>query len=183
MRWRQFVAALAAVVAIAASEGTAVRDVLASAEESGTTGGGKFLLLNTIDASFNFNAVQTGDGGAAGNFFQSFIFQGQLVEFRGRVTCFSVDTDNHRAWIGGVVTVNNSTHPNFTTPRTQPGRDVWFRVLDGGEGLGADADRTTIYGFEGDRGILTSEQYCAARLWLDGNANTWPVTDGNIQVR
>lgn len=167
MRWRQLAAAL----------------VLASAAGTGTSGGGNFLLLNTIDASFNFNAVPTGNGGAVGHFFQSFVFQGQLVEFRGTVTCVAADTDTGRAWIGGVVTENNSTHPNFTTPRTQPGRDVWFRVLDAGEGAGANPDRTTIYGFEGDRGIITSEQYCAARLWLDGNANTFPVTNGNIQVR
>ena len=183
MQFRQLAAAVAAVIVIAASTSPASRDVLASARSTGTSGGGSFLLLNTIDASFNFNAVQTGDGGAEGNFFQSFIFQGQLVELRGRVTCFAVDAGNHRAWIGGVVTENNSTHPNFTTPRTQPGRDVWFRVLDGGEGFGAEPDRTTIYGFEGDREIITSEQYCAARLWLAGNANTHPVTDGNIQVR
>ena len=63
------------------------------------------------------------------------------------------------------------------------GRDVWFRVLDGGEGAAAPPDRTTIFGFEGDRDVITSAEYCAARLWLDNNANTHAVTRGNIQVR
>ena len=148
-----------------------------------TTGGGTYLLLNTIDAAFNFNAVSIGRGGAEGEFFQSFVFQNQLVEFRGRVTCVSFDAENRRAWIGGIVTVNNSTHPQFTTARTQPGRDVWFRVLDAGEGAAAPPDRTTIFGFEGDRDIITSAQYCAAQLWLDNNGNTFPVTHGNIQIR
>ncbi len=147
------------------------------------TGGGHYLFNNTADVQFNFNAVDTGHGAAAGHLFQSFVFGGHLIEFRGRVTCFSVDADTGRAWIGGVVTENNSTHPQFTTPRTQPGRDIWFRVLDGGEGASASPDRSTIMGFEGDRAIITSAQYCAAKLWLDNNANTHPVTEGNIQVR
>ena len=149
----------------------------------GTTGGGHYLFANTADVRFNFNAVQTGNGEAAGNFFQSFVFGGLLIEFRGNVTCFSVDSATGRAWIGGVVTENNSTHPQFTTERTQPGRDIWFRVLDSGEGSSAPPDRSTIMGFEGDRGVITSAEYCAAQLWLDNDANTHPVTQGNIQVR
>ena len=178
MQVRQLTAALATVAVMAWQSPAGVL-----VGTSGTNGGGHFLVLNTIDATFNFNAVDTGNGEANGHFFQSFIFQNQLVEFRGDVTCFAVDPANGRAWIGGVVTVNNSTHPNFTTPRTQPGHDVWFRVLDAGEGADAPPDRSTIYGFAGDRGILTSAQYCAARLWLDNNGNTYPVSSGNIQVR
>jgi hypothetical protein len=162
--------------------GSAGAGVVGAATE-GTTGGGKYLLLNTIDADFDFNAVATGRGGAEGHFFQSFVFQNELIEFRGRVTCVSVDPANGRAWIGGIVTVNNSTHAQFTTPRTQPGRDVWFRVLDTGEGGERPPDRTTIFGFEGDRGIITSAEYCAAQLWVDNDAATHPVSHGNIQVR
>jgi hypothetical protein len=151
---------------------------------AGTTGGGVYSFANTADVRFNFNAIATGRGNATGHLFQSFVFGGELIEFRGRVTCFSVDSTTGRAWIGGVVTENNSTHPQFTTPRTQPGRDIWFRVLDGGEGANAaEPDRSTISGFEGDRGIITSADYCAAQLWVDGNANTHPVTEGNIKVR
>ena len=194
MNYRQLTAVLAALVATTACQSPAAPGPLGlgrgpagigavGAGIEGTNGGGKYLLLNTIDAAFDFNAVSTGDDGAEGHFFQSFIFQNELVEFHGRVTCASFDAANRRAWIGGVVTVNNSTHAQFTTPRTQPGRDVWFRVLDGGEGAGAPPDRTTIFGFEGDRGIITSAQYCAAKLWLDNNGNTFPVVHGNIQVR
>jgi hypothetical protein len=160
--------------------------VVAGAEgpPPGTNGGGVFRFADTSDVSFNFNAVGTGNGGAAGHFFQSFVFGGELIEFRGRVTCVSVDEAAGRAWVGGVVTENNSTHPQFTTERTQVGRDIWFRVLDGGEGANAqEPDRTTIMGFEGDRGIITSAEYCAAQLWVDGNVATHPVTQGNIQVR
>jgi hypothetical protein len=94
-----------------------------------------------------------------------------------------VDAVNRRAWIGGVITKNLSEHPSFQAPRNEPGRDIWFRVLDSGEGAGADPDRTTFVGFEGDAGIITSAEYCAVQPWPDGNARTWPVTAGNIQVR
>jgi hypothetical protein len=172
MPWKSFVVALA-LVAPACQSPTHPNPTMQL--EGGS---------ETLAVRFDFNAIGTGRGGATGHLFQSFVFGGELIEFRGRVTCFSVDSATGRAWIGGVVTENNSTHPQFTTPRTQPGRDIWFRVLDGGEGANAaEPDRSTISGFEGDRGIITSADYCAAKLWLDGNANTHPVTQGNIQVR
>lgn len=194
MHLRTLVLALPAMLAMACQSPTQPGRSVASPVESsgseaksgpppGANGGGHYLFANVSDVRFDFNAVGTGNGGATGHLFQSFVFGGLLIEFRGRVTCFSVDSENGRAWIGGVVTENNSTHPQFTTERTQPGRDIWFRVLDGGEGGQAQPDRSTISGFEGDRGIITSAEYCAARLWVDDNANTHPVTEGNIKVR
>jgi hypothetical protein len=149
----------------------------------GSTGGGRYMLLGTIDSQFAFGANQNGDGGASGRFHQALEFQGQHVEFHGVVTCVSVDAVNGRAWIGGVITENRSEHPAFLAARNQPGRDIWFRVLDAGEGEGAEADRTTFVGFEGDAGFATSADYCAGQPWPDGNDRTWPVTSGNIQVR
>jgi hypothetical protein len=64
----------------------------------------------------------------------------------------------------------------------QPGRDVWFRVVDNGEG-GDQVDRTTVFGFEGAAGFITSEAYCLGQPWAAGDANTWPVASGNIQTR
>jgi hypothetical protein len=156
---------------------------LAPGPGASTSGGGHFLLLDTIDAKFAFTANAGGAAGPTGAFHQSFIFQGELVEFHGRVTCVSIDSTNHRAWVGGIVTANNSTHAAFTMARHQPGRDIWFRVLDSGEGTGAAPDRTTTMGFEGDAGFITSLSYCAGQPWPDANARTWPVTEGNIQVR
>ena len=54
-------------------------------------------------------------------------------------------------------------------------------VLDLGNGQ-ADPDRSTFMGFEGGGGILTSDEYCAAKIWPDGNARTWPVVHGNIVI-
>lgn len=147
-----------------------------------TTGGGHYLLLDSLDTRFAFSAVN-GGAGPSGRFHQKLTFQGFAVEFHGEVTCVTTDPANSRAWVGGVITANNSAHPSFQAERHQPGHDVWFRVLDSGEGASAAPDRTTFLGFEGDAGFATSAAYCAGQPWPDDNARTWPVTEGNIQVR
>ena len=131
--------------------------------------------------SFSFNALQRADGGATGRFSQRYESSGVTVEFTGTVTCVSFDPVNNRAWIGGVVTSNTSTNPAVQTPIHEVGDDVWFRVVDNGEGSAPD-DRTTVLGFEGAAGVITSAEYCERQLWAAGDANTWAVVRGNIQV-
>ena len=148
-----------------------------------TSGGGHLLVSGLIDATFSFSAVQHAPDLFTGKLHYALTLDGLPVEFHGRVTCIAVDSVTHRAWIGGVVTRNNSEHPSYTTARTQVGRDIWFRVVDNGQGEGGPPDRSTFVGFEGDRGILTSAEYCAARLWVDGDVGTHPVTTGSIHVK
>ena len=147
------------------------------------TGGGHFLVSGALDVAFSFSALQKNDGTANGQFRFSVELGGLPIDFHGEVICLTVDSANGRAWIGGVVTQNNSEHPSFIEEIHQPGRDVWFRVLDNGEGEDADMDRSTFLGFEGGGGIITSEEYCEAAIWPDDNARTSPVTQGNIRVR
>lgn len=156
-------------------------------------GGGQMLitLLGGFPGQFSMSNVQfdpvTGD--ATGRFHFTLEFVNGLLDFQGRTTCLTVDEANGRAWIGGVVTQNNSEDPAWQTERHQPGRDIWFRVVDYGEGGSASqSDRTTFVGFEGDAGIITSAEYCEVQPWPGPpddvqDARTWPVTDGNIQVR
>lgn len=146
------------------------------------TGSGTYLLLGTSLAEFEVSAVQHANGSAAGTLRHRVGLGGLLIEFEGDVTCVTMDPVNHRAWIGGVITLNNSTHPSFTTPRTQVGHDIWFRVVDYGEGSAAPADRTSFTGFEGDLGIPTSAAYCALQPWADLDARTWAFVEGNVQV-
>ena len=187
-RWVQ-AGLLAGLLAAGASAAAQANPILEAQKQDGNdgvtalaTGGGHYLIGGAIDVTFSLSAKQKDSGFATGQFRQSLVFQGLAVDFHGEVTCVSVDSVNHRAWIGGIVTQNNSEHPAFTGDRNQPGRDVWFRVLDSGEGQ-ADPDRTTFLGFEGSGGIITSEEYCAAAIWPDDNARTSPVTQGNIQVK
>jgi hypothetical protein len=148
-----------------------------------TAGGGKaqlppgFTLL-----SFSYNAVGNADGSGTGQFRQRYESGGGTVEFTGTVTCVSFDATNNRAWIGGVITSNTSTNAAVLTPIHEVGRDVWFRVVDNGEGDGAADDRTTVFGFEGAAGFITSAAYCAGQPWTANDANTWAVIEGNIQV-
>lgn len=150
------------------------------------TGGGDFFvsLGDGFQGKFAFSTVQKDASGAAdGAFHYSLVFVGgETLEFFGRATCMTVDTERGRAWIGGVITRNNSTHPGWRTDVHEPGRDIWFRVVDNGEGQGAEVDRTTFVGFEGGRGIITSEEYCEVRFW-DEESEPWAVINGNLQVR
>lgn len=143
------------------------------------TGGGHYLLQGFFDVQFSFVAMQHADGRFSGVFHHSTEDETGTVDFHARVTCTAVDEELGRAWIGGVIVSNNSTSPNFQTAIHQPGHDIWFRVLDVGEGKNIE-DRTTFVGFEG--AIPSSAAYCESRPWPEGNARTWPVTNGNVQV-
>ncbi|HEY2378304.1 MAG TPA: hypothetical protein VGH98_20165 [Gemmatimonadaceae bacterium] len=168
-------AARAANVLPGTSLSAASNDVVALA-----TGGGHYLLAATYDARFAFSASAKADGSASGEFHQFVQFETGTFDVTGEVTCLTVDPANGRAWIGGKVKENRSTDPDYIVPITAPGQDVWFRVLDAGEG-GASVDRTTFYGFVGS--FASSAEYCAAQSWPADNARTYPVTAGNIQVR
>jgi hypothetical protein len=147
------------------------------------TGGGHYFLQNAFDVQFAFSAAQKTGGKAMGRFHQKLDTDGSLIDISGEVTCMAVDPINHRAWIGGVITANRSTDPGFTGEIFQPGHDVWFRVVDYGEGGKAtQPDRTTFLGFENNPDIKTSAQYCEVKIWPADDARTWPVTEGNIQV-
>lgn len=147
------------------------------------TGGGQNRGSGLV-IKFAFNALQTdADGSGIGQFHYSVVFQDELVEFYGEVTCVTFDAENNRAWVGGVITQNNSTHPFWMQDINDVGRDIWFRAVDYGEGANApQVDRNTFVGFEGNAGIITSEQYCDLQIWPEGDARTNPVTQGNIQV-
>lgn len=137
------------------------------------------------DIAFTLNALLRADGGASGSVYyvtDLTEFGLAIIEMRFDVICLAHDVALGRAWIGGVVTENNSTNETFATdPRRQLGRDVWFRVEDNGNGGSGILDRSTQLGFEGSAGIITSEEYCQTRPWPAAPAH--PVTSGNISIR
>lgn len=148
------------------------------------TGGGRYNINNVFDVQFAFSAVQGTDGSVAGQFHHTTDTGDGLFDVYGAVTCLAFDATHKRAWIGGVITENNSTDPFFQQEVYQPGHDAWFRVVDYGEGANASQpDRSTFIGFENTPGIPTSAFYCATMPWPEGDARTWPLTEGNVQVR
>jgi hypothetical protein len=147
--------------------------------EKSASGGGHYLVGGSLDVQFAFSAVQYSDGHVAGSFHDRTNDGFGVVDFDADVTCLAVDRQLGRAWIGGVITANLSTSPDFTGGVYQPGHDIWFRVLDSGHEEDQQ-DRRTFVGFEG--AIPSSAAYCATRPWAPDNARTWPVTSGNITV-
>ena len=148
--------------------------------ENSASGGGHHLVAGSLDVQFAFSAVLYTDGHVAGAFHDRTNDGLGLVDFDADVTCLAVDRNLGRAWIGGVITANRSTSPDFTDTIHQPGHDIWFRVLDSGQ-EGSQQDRRTFVGFEG--AIPSSAVYCATRPGAPDNARTWPVTSGNITVQ
>lgn len=129
----------------------------------------------------SFLAVK-GPFGRATGWFRHFVSTASgTVDFTGIVTCMSVDAGLGRAWIAGKVLQNKSTRPDFMTAIHEPGDDIWFRVLDGGWRPSDPPDRTTIPGFEGGAGIITSQQYCDQRPWSADP--TGVLSSGRIDVR
>ena len=166
------VLAMAGCAEAPAPELTGPRFQTGGVQES-VAGGGQFVHPDFGTVTFSFTAVRQADGGVSGRFQQN---QRDLgLTYKGDVTCFAVDRVNHRAWIAGVL-----THSNDPDPITEVGDDAWFRVLDTRDDT-SEPDRSTFLGFEGGAGIITSEEYCAARLWAEGNARTWPVS-GNLTI-
>jgi hypothetical protein len=153
--------------------------------EYSVSGGGivDFTTAGVGVGHFSFNAELKGDGTAHGRFHQRRETGETVVDFSGIVTCVTIDPVLGRARIGGIVTENKSTNPNFLTVNHEVGDDVWFRVEDGGEGAGA-IDASTTYGFKPTL-VNTSAEYCAlpftGATW--NPATTFPLRSGNIQVR
>ena len=184
MKWMMSVALSVGLAMAGAGLRTTTAEAAAAGASNGViaaaTGGGWYLLQAAFETQFAFSAVLHQDGHASGAFHHRTEDANGTIDFQAEVTCMAVDTALGRAWIGGVITSNASTNPAFNTPIHQVGHDIWFRVLDNGQGHD-DADRTTFVGFEGV--IPSSAAYCAMKIWPDGNARTWPVTQGNLNVR
>jgi hypothetical protein len=164
---------------------TSVAMAPVSAQNAGTksnaaVGAGHFLVADSLDVEFAFLAIEQKDGSVNGTFHHRTNDGLGVVDFQAKVTCLAVDSALGRAWVGGVITKNSSTSPDYTQPNQQPGHDIWFRVLEGDE-AGNQVSRSTFIGFEG--AIPSSAEYCATRPWPDNNARTWPVTQGHILVR
>lgn len=144
-----------------------------------------------VPMDFSMNALLRADGSATGEGFHHAVVATGIIEFRTRVTCVAIDPVNNRAWIGGVITANNSTDPLRMQPRNEVGRDIWWRVVDYGNGLSGTVDRSTFVGFTGDAGIQTSAEYCTVRPWPGPNdvppqpvdARTGPLLSGNLSVK
>ena len=187
---------LAALLLLGAGCGTATDDSITAPPISLNQGNGvvltvqgaglvDFTAANAGFAEFQFIAHRRSDGTVTGHFRQSRDTPAGTVDFRGIVTCVTIDPAfPGRARIGGVVTENNSTNPSFLTGNHDVGDDVWFRVTDSDGGLDA-ADASTSYGFVPTL-VGSSAAYCAlpfTGLPAWNPASIFPLKQGTIQVK
>jgi hypothetical protein len=153
------------------------------------SGGGHFFgqAFPGVPVQFAFTAIQRNatTGEADGRYHFSSVVGGLAIEIHGRITCLTVDPANPgRAWMGGVITQNESEHPLYTGATSQVGRDSWFRVVDYGEGSNASQpDRSTLVFVEPTGGFTSARAFCDSKLWFPDDRLTNPVVSGNIQVR
>lgn len=139
-----------------------------------------------VDVQFAFTAVQLDHSGAAtGTYhFTATSLTGLAIDVRGRISCMTTDPTNPgRAWMGGLITKNESEHPVFTGETSRVGRDGWFRVVDYGEGSNAaQPDRATMIFFEPAGGFTNAADFCDSQLWFAGDRLTNPLLNGAVQV-
>lgn len=152
------------------------------------SGGGQFLgqFFFGVPVQFAFTAIQRERAGdAEGSFHFATRVDGLAIEVHGRITCLTTDPANpNRAWLGGVITKNESEHPLYTGPTSLPGRESWFRVVDYGEGANASLpDRLTFAFVEPTGGFTSARAFCDSRLWFPEDRITNPLLNGNIEVR
>jgi hypothetical protein len=152
--------------------------VVASARGSGRV---DLTSAGVPPAKFYFSALRYADGSVSGEFRQTLEVGTLISDVVGKVTCLSVDSLNHRAWVGGVILQNRSTHPSWRVDSLHSvGLDVWFRVAD--YSLVGQADRSTTYGFKHSAGFITSEDYCNGMPWPAADARTFPLSQGSLSV-
>jgi hypothetical protein len=167
---RRISTAAVVVLALAAASLAAAGDgkVVASAS------GGSHLTLHNVFGlttlqvkTFTFDAKLRSDGTADGHWHYKDVEDGVKWDVEGPVTCATI-VGNH-AWIGG--TIKHSSDPSYT------GLDMWFQVIDNGEGHNAPPDITTLIGV-GAAG--RAQAYCDAAA---PPRFPWPIDHGNIEVR
>src|SRR5262249_59883429 len=112
------------------------------------SGGGHYLVAGVLDVQFAFVAVQHADGSVSGTFHHHTNDGLGNVEFFATVTCLAVDLTQGRAWIGGRITENLSTSPDFIGGGLHPRDAILFPGFVRGRGGAKGEPRNThgVYG-------------------------------------
>ena len=144
------------------SKGPVVQSVTGSGHLRGERGFSGFR-------SFSFSAREYSNGVVKGQW-QAF---GRAAEpptvVHGRVTCFTIE--GNTAWVAGII--DRSSSPD----EVPAGQERGWKVVDNGEGAGADPDQISIT-------VAIPDGYSAAD-WCDSGIGVemHPVQYGNIQIR
>lgn len=123
--------------------------------------------------TFSYNATARADGTAHGKY--QYHFRAADFFIHGTVTCASVA--GNAGWVGGVIDKIVSGDP---VDQSLVGTEIWWRVVDNGEGSNAAADLTTSLLFAVPGLPITAESWCRNQ---DVRGVMRDVLHGNIQVR
>ena len=123
--------------------------------------------------TFSYNAVARADGTAHGRY--QYHFRAADFFIHGTVTCASVS--GNAGWVGGVIDSIVSGDP---ADQELVGTEIWWRVVDNGEGANEAADLTTSLLFAVPGLPITAESWCRNQ---DVRGVMRDVLHGNIQVR
>ena len=96
------------------------------------------------------------------------------LDIDAEVTCAELDSEKGKGWIGGKVTRNESTHPDYAGDN---GADVWFSLHD----LGAERQTAFISMpvFE-QKKIKDAAAFCEKKPWSD--EGMLEVTTGALAI-
>ena len=123
--------------------------------------------------TFSYSAIARADGTAAGEY--QYHFRAADFFIHGTVTCASVS--GNAGWVGGLIDKVVSGDP---ADQALVGTEIWWRVVDNGEGANDAADQTTSLLFAIPGLPITAESWCRNQ---DVRGVMRPVLNGNIQVR
>jgi hypothetical protein len=117
--------------------------------------------------TFAFNAVTHRDGTTTGE--AELLNRTQGSQAHISIDCLAVE-DGKVARMSGAV--DRTTNPEWE------GQRVWFKVVDNGEGKGAEPDGITLVTFF----PAWDAPSCTPNGWYDDPV-LWPVEAGNVQVK
>ena len=148
-----------------------------AAEDAGPIVTGAGHIIRDLGAgpeltTFSYNAIRRG-GGDVGGHFQYNLRVGD-VTISGHVTCTT--TVGNVAWIGGVIDKVKSADP---ADQSFVATDVWWRVVDNGEGADDPPDLSTSLLLTLPGTTITAESWCRDQPVL---GFLRPVNSGNITV-
>jgi hypothetical protein len=124
-------------------------------------------------STFSYSAIGRADGSASGEY--QYNFRALDFSIHGTVTCVSVL--GNQGWVGGVIDGITSADP---ADQALVGTEVWWRVVDNGQGSNDAADRTTSLLFALPTSPTTSASWCNDRA---PRGLLRDIVHGNIQVQ